>query len=254
MPAKIKPPDPVEWKVTIWTPRPYRAVTAYLNGDIPTPKGGGGGWQTVTLPHRPPALVWRDPEPLVQPLGLVLGGANVKGAADEVAAGIETLVEHFYRGDRESPPPIVRVAFANNAVPYRGSIEWGITDLTWGPAQAGKSGRRIEQAFTVELTEAIADRRLHATRFGDSSPSKKRKGKGKGKAKPPPPGRYIIVQKGDTLKTIAREIDPFGDRLPNGWRDLGLAQHPPITDPRGVHVGQRLRWPKGYAVLEIVPS
>lgn len=253
MARKVKPPSPVEWKVTIWTPRPYRAVTAYLGDEPPTPKGGGGGWEVVKLPHRPPVTVWRDPEPLVQPLKLVLGGANTDDPEVEVAKGIETLVEHFYRGTRREPPPVVRVAFAHNAVPYRGSIDWVISDLQWGPGQAGKSGRRIEQAFTVELTEHNADRRLHATNNGKSSPSKNRKGKGKGKHKPPPPGRFIIVQRGDTLTSIAREIDPDGTRLPNGWRDLGLAQHPPITDPRAIRKGQRLRWPKGYAVLEVVP-
>lgn len=252
MPTKVKPPPPIEWKVTIWTPKPYRAVTAYLSDEPPTPRGGGGGWVVVTLPHRPPVTVWRDPAPLVQTIGLRLGGGNVKDAADHVAKGIETLVEHFYRGDRESPPPIVRVAFAHNAVPYRGAIDWVISDLTWGPAQAGKAGRRIEQAFTVELTEFVADRRLHATKYGKSSPSKGRKNKkGKGKQKAPPAGRFIIVQKGETLATIARDIAPYGP-LPLGWRTLGLAQRPPITDPRAVHVGQRLRWPKGFAVIEVV--
>jgi len=117
-----------------------------------------------------------------------------------------------------TPPPVVKINAAGTLAPFEG-VDWWISDLQWGDAEANYQGERTLQRMTVEFTEYRPDVQISRTR----------------KHQWP---AMVIVKKGWTLVTIAKKY-----KVPGGWRAIGKIQSKPITDPKKVKVGQHIRMP-----------
>lgn len=241
------------YKVTFYErEQPLNRITAWLGDAPPTPSGGGGGYTTIPLPFRSavsvwqgrpgllvqdiPIMLWEDEPEVVPPIyphgrkgqgGLVtLGHGVVYNLADppmrpaSTADQARRLIRMWRPDDATHPPPVIRVSAPNNLVPYTSMPFW-VSDFTWGAAIGSDDAKRVMQQLVIQVTEYRADEQLQLDRA-------KKPGKGKRQ-------RTYVVRRGDTLTSIAAKY-----RLRNGWRQLGEAQHPKITDPRQVTPGRRL--------------
>jgi hypothetical protein len=236
----VTPEAPPEFFVTVYSQNPFRSVTALLGDTPPTPAAGGGGYEVVPIPGRAPIVVWRHADLYTLSLPIVIDNfVGGKSVADVV--GVLALM--WAGPDRTLPPPPVRLRARGWAVPFR-SIEWVISDLTWGDAEANEHGNRTRQMLTLELTEFNAEQRL-GPYFYPSPPKKRAAVHRKKHGTTPKSKRKVRVATGENLSIVAQRLG-----LAGGWQALGLAQSPPITDPRAVVVGQELRVPAGVLSTE----
>jgi hypothetical protein len=231
---------PGRWRIRLYEKdHPTRDVYAWLGADPPDPVGGGGGWDLVTLPMRDPVTVWKGRRDLiVQAVPIVLGGfadrlgsARLAGPVEgdqPVVSARQTLVNMYRPDDPAEEPPVVKVDTQGDVVMFQ-QLDYVITALDWGDAQADpETMERLQQAVVVELTEHNPDVRLTAKHGSSKSKSKK------GGTMP----AVYTVKRGDTLATIAKRF-----KVPGGWRTIADAQKPRIKDPRAIRVGQKLKRP-----------
>lgn len=226
---------PGRWRIRIYEKdRPSRGIHAWLGSTVPTPSGGGGGHEARVRPRREPVLVWAGrPSLMVQSVEIILGGfsdhpaAGVDGGVPVMAAR-QTLVNMFRPDDPEDEPPVVKVDTRGDAVMFQ-QLNYVITNLEWGDAEADAEMNRVQQTVTVELTEYRPDELLRAQH------GKRRRKGGRGRSKGP---RSYTVKAGDTLSSIAVRL-----KVKGGWRAIAEIQKPPIHDPRSLRVGQKLRLP-----------
>lgn len=232
---------------------PLRQLIAWLGDTPPTPSAGGGGYTAMTLPMRSAVSVWQgrgnllvmdipimlwggDQEPVVPippprgtsgflmaPGGGIYDIASPQTRAASTAQQADVLVKMWRPDDDTEPPPVIRVSAPQNVVPFQHLPYW-ISDFTWGAAIGDQSARRIMQQLVIQVTEYREDETLQTIK-AKKGPKAKRQ-------------RFYTVKAGDTLTAIAARY-----HLPNGWRQLAAAQHPAITDPRSLRVGQRLLIP-----------
>lgn len=225
--------DPV-YRVTIYErARPQSRVIAQLGDTPPTPSAGGGGYQAVTLPRRAAVTIWQGRDnPLLMDVPIVLGDLTVPSPLvggettptalqhpHPTSGPLQRLIAMWRPTHETHPPPVLKLRAPGNAVPYQ-HLPWVLNDFTWGNAVGDGRGRRMLQQLVLQFMEYRADERLQTISLS------KRRGHGR---------RVHVVKAGETLISIARRY-----RLKGGWKELGNAQHPPIRDPRNVHVGQRL--------------
>jgi hypothetical protein len=220
------------WRVMLHAEEPDLTCEAWLSEDVPTPTGGGGGHETITLPKRRPVVVWKQAGLWTMTLGLVFDRFSV---GESVAGEYADLLRMWRPRDESDEPPTLRIDAPGDAVPLQ-HLSWVITDLTWGPAEANSAGNRARQQFNLTLTEWNPDERLEFSPA--ATPSKARRAKRKSKSKASTRRAPYVVHSGDTLSEIAQKL-----HIKGGWRALAEAQHPPITDPRSLRVGQHLRMP-----------
>lgn len=206
---------------------------AYLGDSPPTPSGGGGGHEVVDRPGRKPVLVWRKGSLTVMTIPILIDDFI---AGDAVAGEYAGLVRMWRPLSPEDAPPPIKVESDGDSVPFS-HLTWRVTGLEWGEALANDSGNRTRQAFTVTLTEDSPDERIGAQSSGSGAKRRETKRKAeRGPAVALPAVR--TVKAGETLATIATEL-----KIKGGWRALGAAQNPKITDPRRVRRGQVLILP-----------
>lgn len=239
------------YKVTFYErSQPLNRITAWLGDTPPTPSAGGGGYVAIALPMRSavsqwqgranllvqdiPIMLWQDAPEVEMPIvpgrgnaGFVMapsGGiydySNPPSRPTSTKAQAERLIKMWRPDDDTEPPPVIRVSAPNNLVLYQ-TLPYWISDFTWGAAIGDESGTRIMQQLVIQVTEYRADEELQTTKAKTPAKSK--------------PQKTYVVRSGDTLTSIAKRYS-----LRNGWRQLGAAQNPPITDPRQLRVGQRL--------------
>lgn len=234
------------YRVTVYE-RAHTAsrVVAILGTDPPTPTGGGGGHTVMPLPQRGAVATWQGRPDLIAltlPLRFVDqfpeptfirddGGVSLTGKNSysglfsidrPLSVAVNRLIKMWRPADPTIPPPVLKLKAAHNLVPYS-HLPYVMTDFQWGAAQASKDGYRTIQDLTLVLLEYRADEQLQAISSKSSSGTANR--------------TVYRVKHGDTLSSIAKR---FGL---TGWKELGAAQHPPITDPRKLKVGQRLSIP-----------
>lgn len=236
------PTAPPAFGLTLVTSNPSRRVSVLLGDSPPTPRGGGAIHEVIEIPGRQSIIVWRRADLVVMSLPIVVdnfvGGKSVKDDVDALWA--------MYAGaDHNAAPSPVRIAAHGWVVPFR-TLHWTVTDFVWGDAEANSHGNRTRQALTLELTEWNPEVRVGPVKY--KSVPKKRASKHAKKHGTKTGGkRKVRAVTGDTLATIAQRLD-----LTGGWQALGLAQTPPITDPRAVTVGQELRLPTGVLIADDV--
>jgi nucleoid-associated protein YgaU len=238
---------PGHWRVAIYErDHPTRRVTAWLGADPPTPSDGGGGWEEVPMPFDAPVLVWRGRSLMKMAVPLVVGQAaylgpvsasNIDLTPDVPIGPIRARLVNMWRpDDPTAEPPVVKVDTLNDAVPFQ-TLDYVISGLEWGDAEADEEMNRVMQAFTVTLTEYRPDERVEATHAG--SPAKRRQAKHKRRSGQRAKGpKSYTVRTGDTLSGIAAH-----NHVKGGWQAIAKLQHPPISDPRSIKVGQHLRLP-----------
>jgi hypothetical protein len=205
---------------------------AYLDETTPTPSGGGGGHEVVTIPGRKPVLVWRKADLLVMTLGILIDNYADGEAVSGEYAGLVRMWRPLAPTD--APPP-VKVEADGDSVPFT-HLTWRVTDLQWGAAEANEHGNRTRQAFTVTLTEDNPEQRIGA-QHGGSGAKRRAAKRGSGGSKRPATHRANF---GEALSDIAASYAIVG-----GWRTLGAAQNPPISDPRDLRPGRVLNIPSG---------
>jgi hypothetical protein len=200
---------------------PNHGLNVKLGDAIPTPSGGGGGYEEVPLPKRQAVTVWRGRSLMRMAITARFDDTDEE---DAVESAYETLVK-MYRPDKDTtPPPIVRVAASGDTIPLTAKAVhgWTIEDLEWGEAQGNAAGERVEQILIIKLMEFNPDERLRT--------AQKKKGK------------TIVHEvknpKKETLGWIAKHYHVKG-----GVKALKAAQHPPIKDPRHTHKGQKITVP-----------
>jgi hypothetical protein len=222
------------YRVTIYErSRPLSRVIAQLGDGPPTPSAGGGGYQVIPLPRRAAVTVWQGRDnPLLMDVPIVLGDLTIP----PVTLGGETSPTAFrhqhptasdmsrligmWRPPKEThPPPVLKLRAPGDAVPYQ-HLPWVLNDFTWGNAVGDNRGQRMLQQLVLQFMEYRPDERLQSINL-----QKRHKHH----------HRTHVVRAGETLITIARQY-----KLKGGWRELGNAQHPPIHDPRNLHIGQKL--------------
>lgn len=229
------------YQVTIYQrTQPKNFAVALLGDGPPTPSASAGDWAIVPLPYRSAVTVWtgRSNAILLMDVPIVLGGVTATTKAvghswrfppvlhddpsKAVIDGVHALTSMWRPTDPTDPPPSVMLKAGGTTIPFRGTV-WVINNLTWGDAVADDRGNRMLQKMTVQLLEYRADERLQAV------------------AAKKPKAKYSLytVKKGDTLTSIAKHL-----KVKGGWRAIGNAQHPPIKDPRHIHVGQKLHIPR----------
>lgn len=225
------------YRVTIYErARPMSRVIAQLGDTPPTPSAGGGGWQPVTLPKRAAVTVWQGRDnPLLMDVPIVLGSLTppsplVGGETHPTALQhphpthdeMSRLIR-MWRPDKEHhEPPVLKLKGPGDAVPFQ-HLPWVLNDFTWGDAVGNGRGQRMLQQLVLQFMEYRADERLQTISL------EKRRVREQ---------QVHFVKAGETLITIARQF-----RLKGGWKELGQAQHPPINDPRNIHVGEKLLIP-----------
>lgn len=195
--------------------KPFHGVTANLHDKVPTPSGGGGGWEEVQLPHRAAVLIWRGRGLLKLTFSIIFDD-QMKGDSVTANPTYQTLL-HFWRPEpapNHPPPepPVLRLFASGDVIPYR-NLDYVITNLEWGDATGDDDAQRTQQSLILEFTEFRADERLKTA------------------AKAKPRTQRYKVRKGDTLSKIAREHGITA-------KALGAMQKPPIKDPRKLKVGQ----------------
>jgi hypothetical protein len=221
------------WRCRVVSTQPRLSAEGWLTS-TPTPTGGGGGHEMLTLPKRRPVVVWKNAGLWVMSFDLTFD-SYMKG--ESVADEYADLVRMWRPLEEEDEPPTVKLDAVGDVVPMQ-HLSWVVTGLDWGAAEGNASGNRARQTFTVTVTEWNPDERLDFTP-GKSSPSKKRRSKNKRKSgSTSGHASSVKVKAGDTLSEIAQRNDVKG-----GWQALARAQRPPITDPRSIRVGQTLRLP-----------
>lgn len=204
---------------------PNHGVTLDLYEKPPMPAGGGGGWEEIKLPKRSGVLVWRGRELMTQTIEVVIDNVESDSRVFGSASPISTLLR-MYRPDKgTSEPPVLVLSGEGNAVPYQLGIDWVLSNIEWGDGVADDQAERIQQVFTLTLTEYREDERLQTVDVEEA-------------AKAGLPGGELFVavytwKKGDTLGSIADKY-----KVKGGWRALGNFQVPKINDPRGGKVGQ----------------
>lgn len=212
--ALAYPTSPV-WHVRIYERSGDRSVLGYLGEAVPTPAGGGGGYENVVMPKTAPVSVWRNKPDLTYSFEIIFS----KFITEESVMDDVTKLWRLYAPELAAePPPVVRFNAAGKLLPFEGQ-DWWINDLEWGDAEANFEGDRTLQRMTVHLTEYRPDVQLLRTRSHQWPAS-------------------VKVKKGQTLATIAKKY-----HVPGGWRAIGKIQHPPINDPKKVKVGQTIRMP-----------
>lgn len=211
----VHPAAPV-WHVRLSERDGDASVVGYLGEAVPTPEGGGGGYENVTMPKQGAVTVWRNKPDLTYSFEIIFS----KFLTDEsVMDDVTTLWGMFSpAGDGTVPPPIVKINAAGKLTPFE-AVDWWIDNLEWGDAEANMDGERTLQRMTVHLTEFRPDVQITRTKRHQWPAS-------------------VVVKKGWTLKTIASKY-----KVPGGWRAIGKIQNPPITDPRKVKTGQHIRMP-----------
>lgn len=194
---------------------PHHGVVARLGPTVPLPSEGGGGWEEVQLPKRASVLIWRGRGLLKLAFGVLFDNFS---DGRPVAPEFSTLLNMWRPKKDTTPPSIVRVTASGDTIPYT-DLDYAITSLEWGEAEANEAGQRTQQILLLTLTEFRADERLKTA-------TEKKKGK---------TTTVKIHHDGESLGPIAEHFHVKG-----GWKALGAAQHPPIKDPRHTHKGQTI--------------
>jgi hypothetical protein len=234
---------PSDFRVVLRSEDRTLRCRAYLGDGVPTPSGGGGGHEVVSIPGRKPVLVWRKADLLNMSLPILIDSF----VDDEPVAGEYAGLVRMWRplAPEDAPPP-VKIEADGDSVPFT-HLTWRITNLEWGEALATDYGNRSRQAFTVTLTEDNPEERLGAQHGGSGAKRRasKRKVHSKGSALP----ATHRVKVGETLQGLAAKY-----KIAGGWRALGARQSPPITDPRNLPVGTLLNLTVGANVATGVGS
>lgn len=213
--GKIVSPVAPVWHIRISERDGDATVLGYLGEAVPTPEGGGGGYENVTMPKAGSVTVWRNKPDLTLSFEMIFS-KFISG--ESVMGDVTTLWRMFSPEDPTTPPPVVKINAAGTLAPFE-AVDWWISGLEWGDAEANFAGERALQRMTVSLTEYRPDVRLTRTNRHQWP-------------------AMVIVKKGWTLKTIAKKY-----KVPGGWRAIGKIQSRPITDPRKVKTGQHIRMP-----------
>ncbi len=246
----MKPPFNPAYEVTLYErARTHRRFSAYLGTSPPTPQDGGGGYQVITLPQRGAVTVWQGrPAPVTLTLPLRLYLDQVTAYAPKQTATVLSRPEPKHRPSLPAepfaspmgrlfamwrpsavnatiPPPVLKMKASRDLVPYS-QLSFVLSDFQWGSATADDKGHRYIQDLTLVLLEYRHDEELQPVSASSSQASQ----------------TVYRVRQGDSLQSIARRF-----HVPGGWATLGKAQHPPITDPRGLKVGARLSIPQADA-------
>lgn len=200
----------------------HRSVTLPLGDKPPTPSSGGGGYEEVQLPKRSAVAIWKGRGLMRMALNVTFDGSRQQPEQAALPA-LQTLLQ-FWRPDSErDEPPVLKLSGSGDAVPYQG-LAWVLENVEWARAVGNSDGRRTQQTLELTFMEYRADERLQ------TAAAAKSKGKSKHKRK------VVEVKRGEvSLGDVARHHGYKGS-----GKDLGLAQHPPIRDPRHIHVGQRI--------------
>jgi hypothetical protein len=213
-PAVVYGASPV-WHIRISERDGDATALGYLGEAVPTPEGGGGGYENVAMPKQGGVTVWRGKPDLTYSFEIIFS----KFITDEsVMDDVTTLWRMYSPADSTTPPPVVKFNASGTLAPFE-AVDWWIDSLEWGDAEANQYGERTLQRMTVHLTEYRADAQIVRT-TRHQWPA------------------MVIVKKGWTLKTIASRY-----KVPGGWRAIGKIQNPPINDPRKVKTGQHIRMP-----------
>lgn len=216
----VEPPAAPVWHIRIRERDGSNSVLGYLGEQVPTPSVDNPAYENVAMPKSAPVSVFRQYGNLTFAFEIIFS----KFTTDEsVASDIEALWDMYYGGRfYDVAPPVVKFNAAGNLLPFE-NLDWWISGLEWGDAEANAAGQRTLQRFAVTLTQYLPDVRLTPNSSG------------KLQAKWP---AMVVVKKGWTLKTIADKY-----KVPGGWRAIGHVQTPPISDPRKVRTGQHIRMP-----------
>lgn len=215
--ARVLPTEPFMVGIHESAP-PHHGVVAKLGPTTPTPSEGGGGWEEVTMPKRGAVMVWKGRGLLKLTLSVLFDNF---GAGRGVGSEYATLLGMWRPDHDTSPPSIVRLTAMGDTIPYA-DLEYVITGLEWGEAEADPEGVRTQQILTLTFTEYRPDERLRT-----ASEKKKKHGK--------KTTTVEIKHDGESLGAIADHYHVKG-----GWKALGAAQHPPIKDSRHTHKGQKI--------------
>lgn len=211
-----EPAEPLPfWHVRFTERVSGKTCVAYLGEAVPTPSGGGGGWENVAMPKRGSVSVWRGKNDLRLALEVIFS-KFIDG--ESVMDDVTTLWQMYSPASDTDSPPSVSINAAGKLTPFE-AVPWLIEEFEWGDAEANVHGNRSLQRISLTLLEYRRDPRIVRT-SRHQWPA------------------MVIVKKGWTLKTIASKY-----KVPGGWRAIGKIQRPPITDPRKVKTGQHIRMP-----------
>lgn len=203
------------WHVRIFERDGDASVLGYLGEAVPTPEGGGGGYENVAMPKAGAVSVWRGKPDLTYSFEIIFSKFITE---ESVMDDVTELWRMYSPADSTVPPPVVKFNAAGKLLPFE-NADWWIENLEWGDAEANFDGDRTLQRITVHLTEYRQDVQIVRTNRHQWP-------------------AMVVVKKGWTLKTIAAKY-----KVPGGWRAIGKVQNPPITDPRKVKTGQHIRMP-----------
>lgn len=203
------------WHVRISERDGDASVLGYLGEAVPTPEGGGGGYENVDMPKADGVTVWRNRPVLTYSFEIIFSKFLTE---ESVMDDVTTLWRMFSPAEASTPPPVVRFNAAGKLLPFE-NVDWWIDNLEWGDAEANNDGDRSLQRLTVHLTQYLPDVQITRTKRHQWP-------------------AMVVVKKGWTLKTIASKY-----KVPGGWRAIGKIQSKPITDPRKVKTGQHIRMP-----------
>jgi hypothetical protein len=210
------PADPLPfWHVRFTERVSGKTCVGYLGEAVPTPSGGGGGWENVAMPKRGSVSVWRGKGDLRLALEVIFS-KFIEG--ENVLHDVVTLWRMYSPPYAEESPPSITINAKGTLAPFE-AVPWLIEEFEWGDAEANVHGNRSLQRISLTLLEYRRDPRIVRT-SRHQWPA------------------MVIVKKGWTLKTIAEKY-----KVPGGWRAIGKIQRPPITDPRKVKVNQHIRMP-----------
>lgn len=221
----------VPYVVTFEAQASGHSVSCPLDGQVPMPKEGGGGYEEVPLNKRSPVLVWKGRSSLLKiDIPIVFDGTVQQVA---VAPSYTTL-RHMYRPpDATVPPPVLQVSLGGgtgmDVVPYLDEVgDWVLSELQWGEAVGDGQGRREQQHFIATITEYVPDERLTPVSA----------------QKPKHPIRTYVIQR----KDIAGGLGKLATRFHlASWKVLANAQAKPPKDPRLTErdIGRKLIVPLG---------
>lgn len=215
--TREQPPAAPVWHVRVFErDNPKNNCLGYLGEQVPTPAGGGGGYENVVIPKSTPVSVWRNKPDLTFSFEIIFSGFT---SDLSVMDDVTTLWRMYSPAEGTAAPPVVKFNAAGKLLPFEGA-DWWISDLEWGDAEANAWGDRTLQRMTVHLTEYRPDVQILPTRRHQW------------------PATVKITSKTMTLSWIAKHY-----KVPGGWKAIGKIQHPPIKDPRKVKVGQTIRMP-----------
>jgi hypothetical protein len=213
------------WRVMLHAEEPDLTCEAWLSEDVPTPTGGGGGHETITLPKRRPVVVWKQAGLWTMTLGLVFDRFSVgESVADEYADLLR-----MWRPLEERRASDGQARRAGDVVPMQ-HLSWVVTGL-----DVGRGGGN--SAAIVRGSSSISRSRSGTLMSGWSSRRRRLRARRGARS-----GRARARRRRDALPTSCTQgRHAVGDRaaayVKGGWQALARgaasADHRPAVDPRG---------------------